>query len=111
MFQSEFSEEDRQKIKVMAMYGMSLEDMAGLLGVKIDVLERERKFGDMTDLIRSGKGQASFHVKQKAYEMAKSGEHPQMTMFWLKNEGNLDEPPVEKTKPKDGKLLIVKGRK
>lgn len=81
---SKLSEEDRSRIMIMAGYGMDRKDMAGVLGIDPSILEHEFKFGDLSNLIQKGRARGVFQIKQAAFEMAKNGENPQMTMFWLK---------------------------
>ena len=65
--------------------GLTMAQVADVLGVSKDTLERRAKESDELRLaISSGRSKAAAAVCETAFNMATSGIHPAMTMFWLK---------------------------
>ena len=90
-----FTEKDLKQIETMSGFGMSLNQMASILGISKSTLDRRiaenNKSNPINDAIQKGKGSATYNVIRSAYQMAISGHHPSMTMFWLKCRNNWSE--------------------
>lgn len=79
-----------------------MEQIANILGVSyrsfLRICQRQTEVGDA---MNQGRDEAKQRVMQTAYQMAVSGKHPNMTMFYLKTQckwreaDKLDEPDSE----------------
>ena len=95
----EFTEKDMEQIETMAGLGMPLHHIAAVIGVGKATIERHAKTNPaLTEALEKGRGKAAHEIYKTAYELAKSGKVPAMTMFWLKcqagwkeGQGALDE--------------------
>lgn len=79
-------EEDLKKISLMAGYGMSLDDIAAIIGLNPAYLKRAARTERVSNFINKGKAQTALAVKKAAYDMAISEKHPSITKFWLINQ-------------------------
>ena len=73
------TEASRKTATSMLAYGIKQEDIATVLD--IDPKTFRKHYGDE---IAKAHVQANSRVAETAYQMATSGRHPAMTMFWLK---------------------------
>lgn len=95
------TQEQREKVESMAGYGLTAEQICNLIEVSRGTLFKY--FGDE---LKQGEGKAHVQITQRAFEMARNGRNPAMTMFWLKCRAgwtekiqitNDDLPPIEIT--------------
>jgi len=93
---------DRDQIKqveIMGGLGMKMADISLVLGFSEKTLynlcERDDR---ILRAMKSGKAKAVSAVSQTAYQMAKSGKHLAMTIFWLKCQQRWREVHPEDTK-------------
>jgi predicted transcriptional regulator len=80
------SPESRAQAEDLAGYGLTHEQIAHVLGVSQDTVERH-----YTDELEAGLALALATVAKTAYQMATSGDEPAMTMFWLKTRAKWKE--------------------
>lgn len=81
----EFTEEDLKRIQKLAGFGLTQEKIADVFNMHRNTFQnRMEKHPEVRLAYDRGIAQAEADVTEKAYEMAMSGEHPSMTMFWLK---------------------------
>lgn len=84
-FLKEFDDKDCEKLKTMAAMGLPQKSMAQIMGISEITLERMIKHRvAVREAILNGRALGDVAVHQTVYSMATSGEHPAMTMFWLK---------------------------
>ncbi len=104
-----FTKKDREKVKKLAGYGLRDEDIANIF----DLAESTIKHHFKNELAK-GRSNAFDKVAKTAFNMAKSGECPTMTIFWLKTRGHgqfketqftKDETPEDSTPQIDLKKL------
>lgn len=78
----DFSYENLEK---WAALGLNLKQMAAMLDVSNDTLERFCKEDpEVYAAIEKGRARAIISVTKTAYTLATDGKNPSMTMFWLK---------------------------
>lgn len=75
----------------MAGLGMPQEQIAHVLAINQKTLDRLLSIPKVRKIYNSGVSLASMNVRQTAYQMAISKEHPAMTMFWLKTRAGFRE--------------------
>jgi len=83
---------EKEQIKQMASWHMTLEQMAALF--KIAPVTLDRRMADqegVREAYLQGKAEGSALVRSVAYRMATSGSHPNVTIFWLKCKENFSE--------------------
>jgi hypothetical protein len=97
------TEEDREKVRLLAAVGVKQEIIARIIRNPADPTEDypagapicdrtlRRHFRDELDL---GMAEANAMVGKTCFEMATSGQHPSMTAFWLKCRANWRETSV-----------------
>lgn len=79
--------DDKQlnQIEIMAGFGMKMDDISLVLGFTEKTLynlcNRDPR---VLQSIKGGHAKAVSAISQTAYQLAKSGKYPAMTMFWLK---------------------------
>lgn len=73
------TERTRQLVRDLAVVGYSQERIAANLGIHHETLERHYRAE-----LDNAEAEANAAVARVAYAMATDGEHPSMTMFWLK---------------------------
>ncbi len=76
-----FTPKELQEIETLAGLGMRYEDIAKVKGVCLETL---KKYAD--ENLDRGKAKAKAQIMQTAFQMAKSGKNPSMTIFWLKTQ-------------------------
>lgn len=95
------TKEQREKVESMAGYGLTAEQICNLVEVSRGTLFKY--FGEE---LKQGEGKAHAQITHRAFDMARSGRFPAMTMFWLKCRAgwtekiqitNDDLPPIEIT--------------
>jgi DNA-binding XRE family transcriptional regulator len=81
---AEVSDEQIQGLTPLAAYGMTVEEMATVLGISKKTLERlSNRDERIKDAIEKGRLLAGSKLKRKAYEMAEKGDRT-MLIFLLK---------------------------
>jgi len=70
---------DYAKIKRLASFGLSNEQIADVMGIGISTLKKHA-----AEHLKIGRSTAGVPVIESAYRQAISGKCPAMTMFWLK---------------------------
>src|SRR5688572_17396180 len=99
----EFDEEDIRQVETMSGLGLNMDEIAAILGVSKDTVERRmNENGDLKAAIERGRAVAKNVITRTAYEMAKKGTVPAMTMFWLKCRANWTEKNVHELTGPDG---------
>jgi predicted transcriptional regulator len=84
------SPKDLAEIEMLAGMGLTQQQIGHIKGLCTDTL---RKYAHRE--LRRGKSMGIGKVAKTAYEMATSGKHPAMTMFFLKTQAQWREnPPV-----------------
>jgi hypothetical protein len=83
---------DLKEVERLGALGLNYRQIADALGIHRDTLIQKRKYSsDFSDAIRRGKARANTAVANTAYQLATSGECPQMTQFWLKSQAGWRE--------------------
>lgn len=75
------TEQQRSTVKSMAAYSIRQEEIARVIDLR-SVKTLRRHFRRELDISAT---EANARVAQTAYQMATSGKHPQVTIFWLKS--------------------------
>lgn len=79
------TDEHIQQIERMAAIGSRQTDMAYILGFNPKTFEDYIKYDErISGAIKKGEAFGAAEIEKTAYNMAKSGQYPAMTMFWLK---------------------------
>lgn len=98
--------EQVKQIETMAGLGLKVEQMASILGMSKKTFERRIKDTlGASDALEKGRAIAAHQVTKTAYELAKSGKVPAMTMFWLKCRERWRETQVVEHSGVDGKPI------
>jgi hypothetical protein len=98
-----------QQIEGMAGVGLKVDQMAGILGISKRTFERRMQdTPGAIDALEKGRAKASFTITKTAFEMAKSGQHVAMTIFWLKCREGWKESPqaIEHSGPAGAPIAI-----
>jgi hypothetical protein len=84
--------------------GLNTQQVADALGISKDTLERRVKEDEnLRTALVQGRAKAATAVAETAFKLATSGDHPAMTMFWLKTrlgwreKDPAHEPPKQQT--------------
>ena len=81
----ELDEDDYSQVHALAREGLNVDQIASKLGMSKKTLERRlAEDSDAKDALERGRAHADGAVISAAFEMAKSGKCPSMTMFWLR---------------------------
>jgi predicted transcriptional regulator len=97
------TEETRAKVYNWAKYGVPVEDMAVMIGLATKTVQKH-----YATEIAAGKSFAHTTVRQTLWDMATSGEHPAMTIFYCKTQLGFRE--VDRSNITDGQITLhVKG--
>jgi hypothetical protein len=99
--------EQRKTVRSMSAFGLRQEDIANCIGIRSPKTLR-RHFREELD--RSGI-EANARVAQTAFQMATSGKHPLMTMFWLRVRGGWREPAGATLLPANAPAFVVEQEK
>lgn len=94
------SAKDRKTVRAAAGYGLKDEQIA----ILVDVSEATLKRYCAVELA-SGRVNASAQVQQTAFQMAKGGKTPAMTIFWLKCRAGWKEAQAIELSGRDGKPI------
>lgn len=100
-------------ISRLAELGLTLEQIGYALGMSKKTLQRRMNENEeVKDAMEIGRAKALVEVARTAYQMAKSGDEPAMTMFYLKCRGGWREvQKIEHTgqdgKPIENKITVV----
>ena len=79
------SPEDIKKLETLGGLGHTLEECALIFSVSKETLERAiKKSNTAREALLRGRAIANSVVARTAYQMATSGQHPGMSMYWLK---------------------------
>jgi hypothetical protein len=103
-----FTKEDLDEIEHMAGIGLNLEQIAAIYGRSHRTFQKY--FKEMPELhaaIERGRANTNKKVTNVAYQMAISGQHPSMTMFWLKCRARWKETVTTEHKLSDSLESIV----
>jgi hypothetical protein len=75
-----------EQIEVMAGCGLTIEEIALILGMSRDGLyKRQRKDAKLRDVLKSGRAKADLAVIKGLYTRASTGADTGAACFWLKN--------------------------
>ena len=89
------TEEQLQRVKALAGYGLSQEQIAAAMSIGSTATLRKH----FRDELQRGPLEAQAKVRRSLFRMASSGRHPAATMFWLNTragwseQGKVPEPP------------------
>lgn len=83
------SRQDHDEIEMLAGIGLTQQQIADVKGICVETLV---KYGE--DALKRGKSKGIGKVARKCFEMATSGKHPAMTMFYLKTQGGWSVTPT-----------------
>lgn len=81
------NEEQRQRVKALAGYGLSQEQIAAAMSIGSTATLRKH----FRDELQRGPLEAQATVRRSLFRMASSGRHPAATMFWLKTRAGWSE--------------------
>lgn len=86
------TDDEIKKIEMMAGWHMTLDQMAALIGIASITLDRRLADQEgVREAYARGKAKSSLEVRSVAYNLAISGNHPGVTMFWLRCKENFEE--------------------
>jgi predicted transcriptional regulator len=87
-----FTIKDITKVESMSAMGLSLEQIASILGVSTDTIYRRMNEGniDLSAALSRGKSKALFQIANKAYKLALEG-NPSMIKYFLSCRGGWSE--------------------
>lgn len=95
-----------EQIEKMAGYGLNMTQIAALLGMSKDTIERRANEDPaISAAIEKGRAEAIHKVAESAYKQAVSGACPAMTMFYLKCRAKWKETQVMEHTGADGEAL------
>lgn len=102
----DLSTSEIDQIKTMAGLGLKVNQMAAILGMSKATFERRMNdTPGASEALEKGRAQAAAHVTRTAYELATTGRHPVMTMFWLKCRQGWKEKSALEITGRDGEPL------
>lgn len=79
------SDDQIRQIEILAGLGLKMSDISLTLGFSERTLYNKSEEDERVLLaIKSGMAKAASQITQTAFQLAKSGKYPAMTMFWLK---------------------------
>lgn len=88
----ELPDDAGRQLEAMAGMGLTIAQMAAIMGMGKATLERRLKDNDELKIrLEKGRAKALLSVSRTAYDMAVSGKVPAMTMFYLKCRGGWKE--------------------
>jgi hypothetical protein len=98
-----FTGAEVKKIETLSGYGLTIEKIASLFDLSKKTFERalKRSPGGVDSLLK-GRSIAESQVSQTAYQMAISGKHPVMTIFYLKCRARWKPPSFDEEEEGDG---------
>lgn len=75
-----------RKIEELASSGLGVREIAGHFGMSKATLDRRLKENiEASEALERGRSVSDSSVLAAAFEMARSGKYPTMTMFWLRS--------------------------
>lgn len=81
-------EAQKQQVETMAGLGLIQEEIATILGVSVETLQRAmKKDNTARDVFETGRAKAKLRVTKTLYEMATVDKVPSAAIFWLKTQG------------------------
>ncbi len=81
----EFDEKQIETVQFLAGIGLTVKKIAAYFQMSKSTFERRCSIQPgIYDALEKGRAQAGAKVMKTAFDMATSGKHPIMTMFWLK---------------------------
>lgn len=105
------SQEEIERIELMAGLGLTVAQMAAILGMSKKTFERRMNDTEAAaDALEKGRATAAEKVTSVAYRMAASGKSPTMTIFWLKCRERWREVNVHEVSGPDGKPIETKNQ-
>jgi hypothetical protein len=79
------NDEQNSLVARLTGLGLNMQQVADALGISKDTLERRVKEDEsLRAALALGRANAATAVAETAFKLATSGNHPAMTMFWLK---------------------------
>lgn len=76
---------DLEQVKLQAARGLTYKQIARLFGINADTLfERRKQFAAFSEAIEAGRAEAISTLAGVGFQMAASGDYPQMTLHYLK---------------------------
>ena len=79
------SDQQIENVKALSGYGLNNRQIADIVGISKRCFESKCASNpELLVALEKGRAVAASQVSQTAFNMAKSGNHPLMTMFWLK---------------------------
>lgn len=88
----DFTDADYEKIETMAGYGLPLSKIAPLFGRSLRTFQNYKDSDERLQIaLEAGKAKSHLNVAKTAYDLAVSGDCPQLTMFWLKTRAGWKE--------------------
>ena len=97
------TEDQRKLVKSLAAYGLLQQQIANIIGLRSVKTLRKHLRKELT----LGGPEANAKVAQTAYQMAISGKHPSVTMFWLKTRAGWREVQPPETSPASAPAFII----
>lgn len=99
----EITSEQIKQIETMAGIGLTIPQIAAVLGISETTLERKHRIDPLIkEAILKGRALASSQVMKSAFQQAVSGKSAVMTIFWLKCREHWKETTVHELTGKDG---------
>ena len=99
--------EDYPKVSELAGKGLNRKNIAAYFDMSLTSFERRlSESEDLRMALEKGRAKTIETVANVAYDMAVSGNHPAMTMFWLKCRANWREKKLEDYIPEDSKVEV-----
>jgi len=97
------TEENQKQVFLWAKYGVPVPDMARMINLSEMTINKH-----FADVIEAGRSHAHTKVRETLWEMATSGEHPAMTIFYCKTRLGFRE--VDRETVSNGQITLhVKG--
>jgi hypothetical protein len=91
-------EKELQQVEKLAGLGLNMKQIAHIIGVCKKTLERRMQDQpEVAVAVEKGRALAIAKVSKTAYELALSGKHPVMTIFFLKCRAGWSETDAEDT--------------
>lgn len=87
---------DASQVEVLTGMGASPEYIAAHLHTTVEELQQH-----YPKQLTHGLEEANLRVAQAFFEMATSGEHPQMTLAWMKMRARWSDNPISSAQPED----------
>jgi len=97
------TDDQRRMVKSLEAYGLKQEQTANIIGLRSTKTLRKHFRKELT----LGGPEANAKVAQTAYQMAISGKHPSLTMFWLKTRAGWREVQQPEASPASAPAFIV----